>query len=190
MKSLLDGTTEWRYNPKWSLDDMLESPIWRDSRLSAKSKGIWAYMKSKPFGWDFSAERMANEFTDGRRAMQNGLQELEHGGYLARTKLSSGRVHHHVVDDPWVGIEPTIEKSPLAKYRILIDEPTQDIGYSKKDATEALMLAYGAYSITREQALEAIGERIFTSYHAILDWMNAEKDSIDNSLNLPLATNF
>ena len=52
------------------------------------------------------------------------------------------------------------------------------------------MLAYGAYSITREQALEAIGERIFTSYHAILDWMNAEKDSIDNSLNLPLATNF
>lgn len=189
MKSLLD-TTEWRYNPAFSLLDPLESPLWNDPRLSAKSKGLWGYMKSKPYGWDFSAERMANDFTDGRRAVQNGLQELEAGGYLARTKLSTGRVHHHLVEDPWIDIEPTIQKSPSAKYEVFVEEPTKDIGYSKKETVDALMLAYGAYSITREQALEAIGEETFSSYHDILAWMDAEKDSIDNSLDLPLVSSF
>lgn len=189
MKSLLD-TTEWRYNPAFSLLDPLESPLWNDSRLSAKSKGLWGYMRSKPYGWDFSAERMANEFTDGRRAVQNGLQELESGGYLARTKLATGRVHHHLVEDPWVGIEPNIQKSPSAKHHVFVEEPTKNIGYSKKEAVEALMLAYGAHDITRKQALDAIGKETFSSYHDILDWMDEHKDSIDNSLNLPLATNF
>ena len=190
MKSLLDGTTEWRYNPKWSLDDMLESPIWRDSRLSAKSKGIWAYMKSKPFGWDFSAERMAKEFTDGRRAIQNGLQELESIGYLGRQKLKTGRVYHTIVDDPWVGIEPTIEKSTIAKYHVFLDECNSTIGHAFKDAMDALMLAYSAYFITKDQAIEAIDGRTFTSYSDILDWLDTDRDSIDEKLNLPLAANF
>ena len=57
MKSLLDKI-EWRYNPEWSLMEE-EEAIWRDDRLSLKAKGIWAYMKSKPGNWDFSAKRIA-----------------------------------------------------------------------------------------------------------------------------------
>jgi hypothetical protein len=190
MKTLLDGKTEWRYNPKFSLLDPLESPLWNDSRLSAKSKGIWGYMKSKPHGWDFAAERMANDFTDGKKGVQSSIRELESNGYLERKKLSTGRVHYFIVEDPWVGIEPTIEKSSIAKYHVFLDEPTESIGHSTNDAVEALMLAYGAYDITREQAIDAIDGQTFTSYHHILDWLDSDKDTIDHILDLPLAVNF
>ena len=189
MKSLLD-TTEWRYNPVFSLLDPLEAPIWSDSRISAKSKGIWGYMKSKPYGWDFSADRMAMDFTDGKKAIQSAFKELVKNGYMSRIKLSTGRVHYTLSDDPWIGVEPTIKKSPLARFNIILDHPATDIGYATKDAVEALRLAYGVYSITKEQALKAIDGRTFSSYNDIIDWMDSHKDSIDQSLELPTTTEF
>lgn len=187
MKSLLDGDTEWRYNPKWSLADDAESPLWRDSRLSAKSKGIWAYMRTKPFGWDFCAARMADEMTDGRKGILSGMKELEELGYLAKTKLQNGRVHYTLSDNPWIGIEPTIQKSSLAKYAVILDFPKEDIGHSTRDAVGALMLAYGAYSVTNADALSAIGEMTFGSYAEILEWMDSSRCEIEDALGLPMA---
>ena len=169
---------------------MIESPIWRDSRLSAKSKGIWAYMKSKPIGWDFASSRMASEFTDGKKAIQGALRELEGRGYLNSTKLSTGRVHYSITDNPWVGVEPTIQKSPLAKYNVILEFPQKPIGGSMTDAIEAVMLAYGTYQVTREEAIAAIDGRSFSSYADIISWMDTDKDNIDERLNLPIATNF
>ena len=53
-------------------------------RLSAKAKGLWAYLASKPTGWNFSSERMAQEFVDGRDSIRAGLRELESVGLLKR----------------------------------------------------------------------------------------------------------
>lgn len=189
MKSILDTTT-WRYNPVWSLLDPLESPLWNDSRLSAKSKGVWGYMKSKPHDWDFSAERMAKDFTDGRKTMLNAIKELEATGYLSKLKLKTGRVYYSLSDDPWIGIEPEIKKSPIAKYHVILDEPSTSIGGTIGDAVDALMLAYGAYSITKQEAIEAIDGRTFSSYEDIIEWMDSDKGSIDESLNLPLVSSF
>lgn len=190
MKTLLDGKTEWRYNPKWSLNDPLESPIWKDGRLSMKAKGVWGYMKSKHYGWDFSASRMAVECKDETKSIQRAMKELRGCGYLSSTKLKTGRVHYFIVDDPWVGIEPEITKSPLAGYAILMDEPSVDIKGSSKDAVEALMLAYGVHGIAAEDASAVVGDMTFDSYDGILSWMNSDKDSIDSQLDIGEAVGF
>ena len=176
--------TEWRYNPKWSLDDMLESPLWADDRLSLKSKGLWSYMKSKPYGWDFAASRMASECKDEIKSVQRGLRELESCGYLERKKLGSGRVNYFLVDNPWIGVEPLIERSSIALYGVLIDEPSVGIGNSHKDVVGTIMCAYGVHGVDREDAIKAIGDKVFDSYKSIIAWMNSEKDSIDELLGV------
>lgn len=37
-----------------------------NASVSAKAKGLYAYIQGKPDGWDFSAERIALEMSDGR----------------------------------------------------------------------------------------------------------------------------
>ena len=189
MKSILDTTT-WTYNPRWSISGTLESPIWGDERLSAKAKGIWAYMKSKPYGWDFCASRMMAEFKDGRNAILGAMKELEACGYMKKTKLGSGRVSYYLADNPWIGVEPEIKRSPLAKYAVLIDEPSADIGCSTKDAVGAIVLAYGAYGVDYNAARAVVGSLVFDSYKAILAWMDESKDIIADSLGLETCTEF
>jgi len=52
--------------------------------LSAKAKGLWAYLQSKPDGWRFAIDRIAKDFKDGKDSIRSGLQELEEAGYLRR----------------------------------------------------------------------------------------------------------
>jgi len=63
-----------------------------DSNLSAKAKGLYAYLYSKPDGWDFAVDRIIKEFSDGRLSINNGLKELEKEGYLIRERQTTGRV--------------------------------------------------------------------------------------------------
>jgi len=111
MRSLLDKV-EWRYNPEWSLMEE-EEGIWGDDRLSLKAKGIWAYMKSKPSNWDFSAKRIATESKDETKSVQRGMKELEECGYLSKKKLGNGRVHYTLVPESYIGVEPRVDKSSL-----------------------------------------------------------------------------
>lgn len=48
-----------------------------DPNLSAKAKGIYAYLYSKPDDWDFSVERIVRDFQDGEKALYTGVKELE-----------------------------------------------------------------------------------------------------------------
>lgn len=63
-----------------------------DESISWKAKGIYAYIRSKPDGWDFSAKRMQNDATDGRDGTLSGIKELEDAGYLSRERQADGRV--------------------------------------------------------------------------------------------------
>ena len=90
-----------------------EEGIWRDDRLSLKAKGIWAYMKSKPGNWDFSAKRIATESRDETKSVQRGMKELEECGYLSKRKLGNGRVHYTLVTESYIGVEPRLDKSSL-----------------------------------------------------------------------------
>jgi len=56
------------------------------AELSFKAKGLFTYIQSKPDGWDFSAERIAQQNKDGIDSVSAGLRELEALGYLTRNK--------------------------------------------------------------------------------------------------------
>jgi len=54
----------------------------QDRHLSFIARGLLGYALSLPPGWAFSAERIANETpNEGKRAVLNGLKELEAAGY-------------------------------------------------------------------------------------------------------------
>jgi len=101
----------------WSLMEDGEG-IWGDDRLSLKAKGIWAYMKSKPATWDFSAKRIAMDNKDETKSVQRGMRELESCGYLSKRKLSNGRVQYRLAEESYIGAEPKIDRSSLGdRYR-------------------------------------------------------------------------
>ena len=68
----------------------IPNTILQNKNLTLKAKGLWAYLNSKPEGWDFSAERIAAEQADGREAVKSALRELENAGLLVRTITSKG----------------------------------------------------------------------------------------------------
>jgi hypothetical protein len=67
-----------------------------DKRLTAKAKGLYAYLYSKPDGWVFAIDRIVLEMADGRQSVNSGLKELEKYGFLTRKRQSDGRVVYTV----------------------------------------------------------------------------------------------
>ncbi len=107
---------------------MVANEVLRSEVLSWKAKGLYAYLFSKPEGWDFAGDRIVKEGLDKRHSVFAGLRELEEKGYLRRQRHPSGRVEYHLLfsENPDVGnqqmglLEPlannrTLRKSPLAK---------------------------------------------------------------------------
>lgn len=68
--------------------------VLNDDRISFRAKGIYAYLYSKPDGWDFAVSRIAKDSSEGRVAVNNGLLELEEFGYLYRKRLKTGRMEY------------------------------------------------------------------------------------------------
>lgn len=62
------------------------------SGLSLKAMGLYAYLQSKPDGWEFSSVRIARDVRDGERAVKTALIELEESGYLERRRQGDGRM--------------------------------------------------------------------------------------------------
>ena len=63
---------------------VVPNKILNDPSLSFRAKGIFAYLQSKPEGWKFSVERIANDGLEGREAIRKAIHELEEAGYLQR----------------------------------------------------------------------------------------------------------
>lgn len=92
---------------------MVANPVLSRKDISLRAKGLFAYLFSKPQGWQFSADRMAKENKDGRKAILAALQELQAAGLLARKKLGTGRVVYKL----------TYSKSQSANKGLRVDEP-------------------------------------------------------------------
>jgi len=86
--------------------------VLNNKKLSLKAKGLFAYIYSKPSGWNFSADRIAEQSEDGVSSVLAGLYELEVEGYLIRNKLASGRTEY------LLSYEPNPENRILGKSQI------------------------------------------------------------------------
>lgn len=66
--------------------------VLNDKNITLQAKGLFAYIYSKPDGWDFSSERIARDCKNGIRAVKNILNELEEAGYLKRQRRKTGKM--------------------------------------------------------------------------------------------------
>lgn len=71
-----------------------------DEKLSLGAKTIYAYMYSKPDGWQFSASRIGQEMKVSKPTVLGHLSELKQNGYLIAQKLNNGRMLYKVVFPP------------------------------------------------------------------------------------------
>lgn len=70
--------------------------VLNDSSITFRAKGVYAYLYSKPDGWDFSIDRIALETKEERKAINSALKELENAGLLTRKRQGDGRVVYEV----------------------------------------------------------------------------------------------
>ena len=74
--------------------------ILRDERLSLKAKGLFAYMDSKPEGWNFTILSISSQVKDGKSSVEAALNELKKYHYLRYEKLPNGKGIYSLIDDP------------------------------------------------------------------------------------------
>jgi len=104
--------------------------------ISAKAKGLYSYIQSKPDNWDFSVKRITADFLDGENGIRSGLKELEAIGLLVREKQNTGRVVYTIYveqkPDDQIHIQrqkPDDEKAKQAK-----SQTGETITISNKDS--------------------------------------------------------
>ena len=72
-----------KHNPYAIVDKgFLDNP-----NLTAKAKGIFAYLLSKPDNWRVHLNHLVTVFQDGHTAIRSGLKELQAAGYLVRAAI-------------------------------------------------------------------------------------------------------
>lgn len=86
---------------------MVANEVLSREDLSLRAKGLYAYLFSKPDGWDFAAPRIADECKESKDIVFRVLKELENANLLSRRRLSSGRMEYHLS----YASEPEVEMS-------------------------------------------------------------------------------
>lgn len=72
---------------------VLDNVALRDSRLSLKATGLWAYLMHLPKDWKFYFSHLTTIKTDSKDSLRSGVAELVRHGYLAieRERQANGR---------------------------------------------------------------------------------------------------
>lgn len=102
----------------------VSNDVLNDKNLSAKAKGVFAYLYSKPDDWDFAIERISNDFIDGDKSIRSWIKELESKNYLKRIKWWDWRMQYYI------GIN--LDNTQPAKREGRENEPTSQNGNQPK----------------------------------------------------------
>lgn len=62
----------------------VDNEVLEDKNLSAKAKGIWAFLMTKPDGWEVSIKELTEQLPEGKDSIRTALNELEDAGLLDR----------------------------------------------------------------------------------------------------------
>ena len=69
----------------------LDKKLAETKTITLKAKGLWLYLRTRPAGFQFSIDRIAQDTKDGRDAVRGAVRELEAAGVLTRKMRSVGR---------------------------------------------------------------------------------------------------
>jgi hypothetical protein len=99
----------------------------RNKLLSAKAKGIFAYIMSLPEDWKLYRTELTNHFTDGKDSIRSGFDELVKFGYIVATELrdEAGRMSgwgYDIYEEPHaenpIADNPPSDRPPLLSTNI------------------------------------------------------------------------
>ena len=65
----------------------LNKKFLESNKLSAKAKGILAYLLSRPDDWKICLKQLMKVFADGEVSIRSGLKELKDSGYLVKAAI-------------------------------------------------------------------------------------------------------
>ena len=66
---------------------VIANGIFRDKRISLKSKGLLGILLSLPQNWNLSIEGLTKITKEGRHSITNTITELIENGYIERTQI-------------------------------------------------------------------------------------------------------
>lgn len=69
---------------------IIANPCLRDPKLSARAKGIYAYLMTLPSDWKLYMKELRRHFKEGRDALQTAMHELEDAGYVTKETRRAG----------------------------------------------------------------------------------------------------
>jgi ribosomal protein L40E len=84
------GKTIRRLKNKTGNFTIVLNEVFRRSDLSAKAKGLYAYLMTLPDDWIIRKQELYNHFLEGKAALDTGFKELETAGYINKRLLRDG----------------------------------------------------------------------------------------------------
>ena len=84
MSKKLDTQAKVRFDGKWTA---VPNELINDQNLSARAKGVYAYLHSKPEGWSFYMREIVKNFKEPYGAIKTAIMELEGLGYVERKRV-------------------------------------------------------------------------------------------------------
>jgi len=166
------------------------------TEISLKAKGLFAYIQSKPDGWEFSAERISNQLKEGLPTINSALKELESNGYLRRERYQNEFGHWHIqyllceipvaenlmLGNPLQENPNTGKPSNIIKKDITNKESNKEIIKTRRDEIFDLWFKYKAekkqrYTETGKQAL-------------LKKWIDFSDDQLEEYINYSMSNNY
>lgn len=99
----------------------IDNNIFKNKKLSIKSKGLLCTMLSLPDDWNFSESGLAKLSNDSRTSIRTAIKELISYGYLTRTQLQDGtsgkfkKIVYTVYEEPLSQNEQPCTKTDVRK---------------------------------------------------------------------------
>lgn len=141
---------EWEYNDVFGLGDdeaeCAKMPLEMVCRndISCKAKAVFAYMTSKPVGYQFATKRMSEHFKEGFKAIRGAINELVEAGYVVKQRLCDGRMHYELRENYW---------------SLTVEEAKESLFEAFHDAFKPAVREYEKVSMAQARAaIEAEGE--------------------------------
>ena len=103
---------------------ILDNTFLKDTELSWKAKGLFAYILSLPEDWKIYMSDLQNRATDGETSLRSAIKELTERGYIKQTRLKDeqGRwasYAYEIIEKPLVE-KPNVE-IPILENHVLLN---------------------------------------------------------------------
>lgn len=143
---------------------VIANGIFRDKRISLKSKGLLGILLSLPQNWNLSIEGLTKITKEGRHSITNTITELIENGYIDRSQIrDKGKFvgYQYIVNEKPKSAKPITVK-PLTEKPIQLSKENNKVK-KNKDITETLKKEVQEFDTTEQNKTEFLEYWLETS---------------------------